>query len=651
MCGIAGILNLQNPHPVTAETLTGMIAYLQHRGPDQHGYYRDPSCAMVSTRLSILDIAGGQQPIPNEDESLWIVYNGEVFNDLPLKAEMEHKGHVFRTQTDTEVILHLYESYGRDAISRLNGQFAIAIWDKNTRSLFLARDRVGIRPLFYTEFEGQLLFASEIKAFFAVPGWSPSIDHDALSQIFTYWAPLSPKTTYKNVFELPPGNTMLVKNGNIKIEPYWQLDFSSVDYSISETDALEKFEHLLIEAAQDRLRADVPVGAYLSGGLDSSTITAVIQNFSEAPLETFSIGFSTPQYDERQFQQQMASVLRVNHHSITCTPREIGEVFPDVTWHTETPVLRTSPAPMYLLSQLVHANHYKVVLTGEGADEILGGYDIFKEDYIRRFVARDPQSLLRPKLFQALYPEIPQLTQNNAFLQAFFGRDILETSAPFYAHHLRWSNTARTQRFFKEPGTIEQNPFSYPVQLPENFLSWNSLSQAQYIEIATFMSPYLLSAQGDRMGMANAVEGRYPFLDYRLIEFANTLPPGMKLRGLQEKWLLRKFARKLLPKEIWHRRKRPYRAPIHHSFFPESKGLPYVEELLNPAAIQQSGLFKPAAVQKLTQKAQNSDQLSEIEEMALVGILTTQLVNHLFIQKQHQIPKRNASTPLLAINR
>ena len=650
MCGIAGIAKKLNNSTISIETLKSMIAYIQHRGPDQYGAYRDNHCGMVNTRLSILDIEGGQQPIANEDESLWIVYNGEIYNYLNLREHLITLGHQFRTHTDTEVILHLYETYGPFALSFLNGPFALAIWDSKERSLFLARDRMGIRPLYYFQDQNQLAFSSEIKAFFGIPNWQPEINLLALQQIFTYWGPLTPHTIFKNVFELPAGSYLIFKNGEAKIENYWSLNFSK-NNNKSDQYYQDEFEELLINSAQIRLRADVPVGAYLSGGLDSSTTTAIIQQFSEAPLETFSIQFSTPQYDEQSFQKQLVSSLKVNHHSITCTPEDIGEIFPEVIWHTETPILRTSPAPMFLLSKLVNKNNYKVVLTGEGADEILAGYDIFKEDYIRRFVARNPYSKLRPKLFNALYPEIPQLSQNSSFLQAFFSKDITQTGSPYYSHHLRWSNTARTNRFLQDSRAGDLSLGDYPVDLPDDFMSWSPLSRAQYLEMTTFLTPYLLSSQGDRMAMAHSVEGRYPFLDYRLVEFANRLPDHLKLRGLQEKWILRQVAKKMLPKEIWQRRKRPYRAPIHHSFLNNGKSLDYINELFNEKSLKDSYLFKPASVQKLVTKAKSTPQISEIEEMALVGMISSQLFYRQFIQKEHTKPQFNQTVPFQLVDR
>lgn len=649
MCGIAGIINLRESAPPDMQTLKGMIAMIQHRGPDQFGIFRDPTCGLVNARLSILDLAGGQQPIANEAKTLWIVYNGELFNDLELKKILLSKGHQFQTQTDTEVVLHLYEEYGPEFLQMINGQYAMAIWDTLRKTLFLARDRIGIRPIYYTQLNNQFLFASEIKAFLAVPGWQASIDRDVLQEIFTYWGPLSPRSIFKNVHEVPPGHYLLLNSWGPELQSYWNPDFSKSANKRTEEDLMAEFEHLLIDASQIRLRADVPVGAYLSGGLDSSTIAAVIDRFSEAPLETFSIQFEDARYDESDFQNQMVKKLNVNHNTIFCSSEDIGAVFPEVIWHTETPILRTSPAPMFLLSKLVHEHGYKVVLTGEGADEMLGGYDIFKENKIRRYIAAHPQSSHGRDLYAQLYPEIGQLDPSSPFLQAFFGKDIQNTSSPFYSHHLRWSNTARSHRFFLEANRSDMLQGEYPISLPASFANWTPLAQAQFLEIKTFLTPYLLSSQGDRMAMAHSVEGRYPFLDYRLMEFANQLPDQLKLNDMQEKWILRQFASKLIPAEISNRRKKPYRAPIHHSFLhPNNKE--QTEFWFRTEKLEDSGIFSPSPAQKLLQKAMRSQQLSEMEEMAFVGILSTQYVHHYYVARNFSPPQFKKSISLKTID-
>jgi asparagine synthase (glutamine-hydrolysing) len=335
----------------------------------------------------------------------------------------------------------------------------------------------------------------------------------------------------------------------------------------------------------------------------------------------------------------MAGFLGTEHYFLQCEYADISEALPRVIWHTETPILRTSPVPMFLLSQLVRSHHFKVVMTGEGADEFLAGYDIFKEMKIRRFWAVDPESKYRPKLLTQLYPNIRNISASKAFLTGFFRKDLEQTDSPFYSHLVRWHNTARTMRFFSESSLRNQTvePFLPDLLLPPNFRNWPSLSQAQYIEIMTFLSPYLLSSQGDRMAMAHSVEGRYPFLDHRVIEFCNRLPPEMKMPVLHEKWLLKQLGSKYLPESIWRRRKRPYRAPIHHSFFTPSPPA-YVTELLSSAYTADAGYFEPMGVQMLYGKAlhssENGTRLSEVEEMALIGILSTHLVHQQFVRDQ-----------------
>lgn len=631
MCGIAGVVNLRENKPVSVETLTDMLGAIRHRGPDGSGIYRDAWAGMGNVRLSIIDISGGDQPIGNEDGSVWIVFNGEIFNYVELRPELEKRGHQFTTHSDTEIIVHLYEDYGPDCLKYLNGQFAIAIWDEKKRSLFLARDRVGIRPVFYTQTQsGQLVFGSEIKAILAHPEVKAEIDSDALRETFTYWSPFSPHSIFKGIYELPPAHYMVVENGQKTIAPYWELDFAPDQTERSTQEYMDELESLLIDATQIRLRADVPVGAYLSGGLDSSLTTAIIRNYNPNRLDTFSISFSDPAFDESRFQGTMADHLGTDHHVVFCNYQDIAESFPDVIYHTETPILRTAPVPMYLLSGLVRKNNFKVVMTGEGADEFLAGYDIFKEMKIRRFWAQDPESTIRPRLLSRLYPDINRLSASGAFLTAFFKKDLTLTDSPYYSHKIRWNNTARTWRFLSG---VENRPTEpEDMTLPQGFWAWPPLNQAQYLEVRTFLSPYLLSSQGDRMAMGHSVEGRYPFLDYRVIEFCNRLPPGLKMPVLVEKWLLKQLGKKYLPESIYRRVKKPYRAPIHRSFF-DPQPPDYVRDLLSEETIQQTGYFEPLAVKKLVQKAAGGANLSEIEDMALVGILSTQLVDHHFIRK------------------
>lgn len=636
MCGIVGKLNLETGRPpVTAEEMARMLAMIRHRGPDEFGAYVDGQIGLGNARLSIIDLAGGRQPIHNEDGSLWIVYNGEVFNYPELRRELEAAGHRFYTDTDTEVIVHLYEERGADFVTALNGQFALALWDNRRRELMLARDRVGIRPLYYATVAGRLLFASEVKALLADPLLEPRLSLPALAEAFTFWTTLSPHSAFEGIVTLPPGHLLRVRDGRLTLQRYWALDYT-VDANAAPLDeAADELRDLLTDAARIRLRADVPVGVYLSGGLDSSTTATLVKQYAGRRLRTFGIAFSDAAYDERDHQAAMVRHLDTEHSQVECAAADVAADFPEVVWHAEMPLLRTSPAPMYRLSGLVHDHDFKVVLTGEGADEILGGYNIFKEARLRRFWARRPDSALRPQLLGQLYPYVGRLAQENpSYLQAFFGQGLADTDDPFYSHRLRWRNTARCQRFFAPEvaaATAGLDPLAgLAAQLPAAFGRWDPLAQAQYLETTIFMSEYLLSSQGDRMAMAHSVEGRYPFLDYRVIEFCGRLPARYKLAGLREKAILKRAMAGLLPDSIVRRPKQPYRAPIASAFL--GAGAPdYVRELLSPEAVRTVGLFSPGAVERLYAKAGRGLPLSEGDEMALVGILSTQLLQQRFV--------------------
>jgi asparagine synthase (glutamine-hydrolysing) len=621
-----------------AETqLREMLATLRHRGPDEFGILLDHEIGMGNARLSIIDLGGGSQPIANEDETLWIVFNGEIFNYIELRADLESRGHRFRTSSDTEVILHLYEEFGPDCLNQMNGQFAIAIWDTNKRRLFLGRDRLGVRPLFYAQNGNTLLFASEIKSILADRRITAELDPAIVEQVFSFWAPLSPNTVFRGIKELPPGHFLIADRDNLRIESYWKNKFpiaGARNGKQSVEDIIEQFRTLLIDACRIRLRADVPVGAYLSGGLDSSTIASIVRRHTSNKLVTFSIAFSDQQFDESEFQREMAAHLGTDHHVVHATHADIGQAFPDVIWHTEVPITRTAPVPMFLLSKLVRNTGFKVVLTGEGADEFLAGYDIFKESKVRRFWAGQAKSKWRSLLFKRLYPDISGLSRSNpAVLAAFFGEGLADVDSPWYSHAVRWRNSRRSCRFLSQSSTgpNDRNLEQLASALPADFMNWHPLARAQYLEITVFLSQYLLSSQGDRMGMANSIEGRFPFLDYRIVEFCNGLDPRLKLRCLKEKWLLKQAALPLLPDAIRRRPKRPYRAPIHRSFFNASTP-DYVRELLSAKSLNASGLFKAAAVEQLVRKIESGAPIGETDDMALVGILSTQLVDHQFVK-------------------
>ena len=634
MCGIAGYLNLRKNEAPSELMLRQMLAMIRHRGPDQFGIYLGDGIGMGNARLSIVDLASGQQPIATEDERFWIVYNGEIFNHRELRIELEAKGHRFETHCDTEVFLHLYEQEGPVCLRRLNGQFSVAIWDSLERELFIARDRLGIRPLFYHLRDDVFVFGSEVKALAVHPAVQLEIDPVAFDQIFTGWSCLPPRTAFQGIHQLAPGHFALINENGIRIKRYWQPAFAgsqSEDLNVPdfETELLETLGELLSDSTRLRLLADVPVGAYLSGGLDSSVIAALVRRFATGRVDTFSIAFTDSTFDESEHQRRMARHLGTDHQVVEASHENIGDIFPDVVWHCEMPLLRTAPAPMFLLSRLVNRSGYKVVMTGEGADEFLAGYDIFKEAKIRAFWSRQPGLTSRPKLFQRIYPDLQNLSKlGPKYLASFFGERLTEVGAPDYSHAIRWRNTRRIQRFFSADLSArirhQAKPLLDSVPLPDGFSDWSVLARAQYLEVVTFLSPYLLSSQGDRVAMAHSVEGRFPFLDYRVVEFCSRLPEKFKLPALRDKYLLRKLARNLLPEDICSRPKKPYRAPIHRSFF-NPRAASYVRELLSEKALREAGLFHPDAVTKLVAKVDQGLALGETDDMALAGIVSSQL--------------------------
>ena len=638
MCGICGIITADIGRRPT-RVLKRMVLRLRHRGPDEYGLFEDEWASLGHARLSIIDLSTGSQPIHNEDGSLWIVYNGEVFNYLELREELLKEGHRFYTRSDTEVFLHAYEQYGPECLQRINGQFALAIWDRKECELFLARDRIGIRPVYYYRAPQLLAFASEMKSLFLLPGFQTRLDPLALKETLTLWATQAPRTPFEGIEELEPGCFLIyqARGQALQRKKFWDIGFENpaAEDKNSLERCKEEFRSLLIDATKIRLRADVPVGAYLSGGLDSSVITAIVKRFTDTPLRTFSISFQDLVFDESSYQRKVVSHLGTEHQEILCTNRAIAEAFPQVVWFAEKPLLRTAPAPLILLSRLVRENGFKVVLTGEGADEFLAGYNIFKEAKIRALWARNPSSSLAPQLLQRLYPylESPSAGKRSHF-QFFFRQGLTETHLPYYSHLVRWRNTSRIRSYLA--GELQDRIHHYdPVekfteQLPAGFEKWHLLHKAQYIEIKTFLSAYLLSSQGDRVAMANSVEGRFPFLDYRVMEFCTRLPPHYKLRGLNEKYLLKMAFQDELPPEVIQRAKHPYRAPIHRSFF--CPGAPdYVDALLSEQTVRQKGYFDPRNVQRLVEKCKRPGTfVSEVENMALAFVLSVQLLDELF---------------------
>ena len=654
MCGIAGILNVTRTEPPSLDTLGAMIGAIRHRGPDAFGVFRDASVGLAHARLSIIDLATGDQPMTNEDGTLWLVFNGEIFNYVELRSELETLGHRFRTKSDTEVILHAFEAWGNNCWERFNGQWAVALWNTMTHSLTLCRDRVGVRPIYCHAGGGRLRFASEIKSLFADPGVPRGLDRRGIAQVFTYWASIAPQSVFSGIEEMPPATVRVYdRNGGMKEERYWTPRFPESEpvkvMTFLEASA-QLLDHLRRATALRMLRADVPVGSYLSGGLDSSLIARLGRESAHGSFQTFSIRFADAEFDETQFQRSLARTLDSVHNEIVVSRQDIAVAFPDVIRHTERPILRTAPAPLFLLSRAVRQAGIKAVLTGEGADEFIAGYDLFREAKVRAFWANEPSSTVRPQLFDRLYPYLARSPkQARGMALEFWRRGLLDISNPGFSHEPRWSTTSSLKRFFSEDTrrTLAEQPAPDPLaELPEGFRRWEPLARAQYLEITTLLSPYLLSSQGDRMLMAHSVEGRFPFLDADVMAFTDGLPGHYKLAGLEEKQVLKHAAIGLVPDEIRKRKKQPYRAPDASSFI-GADAPAYVEEMFDEATVRSIGVFSVEAAKGLYQKCRTRQErsgeaglFSNTDNMAFVGILSTQLLAHEYLTE----PRPSASS-------
>ncbi|MBC7278368.1 asparagine synthase (glutamine-hydrolyzing) [Nocardioides sp.] len=640
MCGICGVLSsTEVPDPAL---IRRMLGALTHRGPDGSGYYRDERVALGHTRLAIVDTVGGTQPMSSRScrssaghEQVWVTFNGEIYNHVELAAQLRSRGHVFDTRSDTEVIVHAWEEWGPGSFERFNGQWALAIWDRRTGSLVLSRDPFGVRPLFYTRAGGQLLFASEVKALYASPDVPRELDPAGLAQALTLWSAVAPRTVFRDVAQVPPGSYLSFRDGVEVERRYWAPSFppaGAEELTDLEANA-EALRTALTAATRLRFeRSDVPVAAYLSGGIDSAVTAATIaagraMSGASAPLHTFSLRFAEAEFDEGGFQALMAERLGTVHHDVVVGERDIAEVFPQVVRHAETPLLRTAPAPMFLLSRLVREAGFKVVVTGEGADEVLGGYDIFREAKIRDLWLRDPSAA--EAAVGQLYPWMHRSpNQAPAFARHFFSRNLAADDLAM-SHRPRWDSTAvLTSMLRPELRSLGGAAEGVVAAMPAAAASWDPVARAQWLEMTTLLPGYILASQGDRMLMGNSVEGRFPFLDPHVAELAGRIPAEHKIWGMDEKHLLKRAFADLVPDQILHRPKQPYRAPDAASFF--AGGTPdWVFDVTSSTALEAAGVFRPELVQRLLEKAARTGGrgLGNTDNMRLVAVLSTQLLH------------------------
>ncbi len=639
MSGIVGFYT-KNATADPLGVLMRMLTRIKHRGSDYNGVFVSNFVGLGEGQRLLAIKQTQNIPFSNKDEDLWIVWSGAVFNRSFLSSKLLNKAHQLKTDSDAELILLLYQEFGVGCLDMINGQFAFSIWDSMKQELFLARDRMGICPLYYSISNNGFVFASEMKALFEYPHLTPKISAKSLTQTATFWAPLTPNTIFEGISELSPGHYLKLNSDGLQTKAYWDFPvYMPEEYSqYNLAESIDQFDELFSNAVSIRTQQDEPYGAYLSGGIDSSVTTAYIKKLHpDLNLDTFSISFTNPDFDESAYQNIAVDYYKTNHSKVICSDADIANNFKEVVWHAESTLLRSSPAPMFMLSKLARKSNIQTVVTGEGADEILGGYNIFKEATIREFWAKEPSSKYRPLLLKKLYPYLSQMgNTNDMALRMFFGYKLTETSSPVYSHLLRWNNTARIKNFFSsniKDEIKDYNPVEeFSDKVKSKLKGVDLLSRAQWIEATIFTSSYLLSSQGERMAAANSVEGRFPFLDHRLIEMCMKLRPEYRLNGLKEKYLLKTMMKNKVPQEIIARQKQPYRAPIASSL--GSDNTPdYIQEMLSKEKIISMGFFDYEKVRILLEKMKMRHQITEIDNMALTAILSTQILHSCFIEK------------------
>ncbi|MBU0485477.1 MAG: asparagine synthase (glutamine-hydrolyzing) [Proteobacteria bacterium] len=621
MCGITGVYAMGG-RPVERDLLKAMADKLVHRGPDDEGYYLDGELGFGFRRLSIIDLAHGNQPHFNEDKSLVSVCNGEIYNYRELKEELTAKGHTFATACDVEVLVHLYEEHGPAFLQRLNGQFALAIYDRRKKTLFLARDQVGIAPLFYTVANGAFIFGSEIKAILVHPEVRREVELTGLDQIFTFPGLVSPYTMFKDIHSLKPGHYLLVGPGKVEEREYWDLVYPLENESESakaESYYSETLDELLRRAVSSRLQADVPVGFYLSGGLDSSLIAAMINSCRpDEKFHSFSIGFTQEEIDERKYQKLMTERLNSIHHEILFDWPDIGTRLQDAIYHAESPLKESYDTCSLALSEMVRQNGIKVVLTGEGSDELFGGYVGYRFDSLRQNQDEEDdyvEAQLEGQIRQKFWGDDRFLYERNFY-------KFRETKEALYAEGIRGSLPEFAS---EEKALINQSRFNgrHPGH------------KRSYADFKLRLADHLLADHGDRVSLANSVEARYPFLDINVIEFARTIPINLLLKDGVEKSIVKKVAAKYLPAQVIDREKFGFVAP--GSPFLLKHNREWINDLLSFEKIKREGYFNPETIERL--KVLYSDEKFSLNQTFDNDLLMIVLTFEIFLELFH-LPDR-----------
>jgi asparagine synthase (glutamine-hydrolysing) len=599
MCGICGIVSYSIDNPIDPFALKRMCQLLIHRGPDDEGFFIENGIGLGMRRLSIIDLASGYQPMCNENEAIWLVFNGEIYNYQTLRSQLERQGHIFKSNSDSEVIVHAYEEYGDDCVDWLNGMFAFAIWDSTKQRLLLARDRLGIKPLYYAFMREQLIFGSELKAVISHPSVAPDIDIEALDLFLSLEYIPAPKTIILGVNKLAAGHRLILQNDQVRVERYW--DITRKQIRLSEEDCIGQLSELIQDSVSMRLMSDVPLGAFLSGGIDSNTVASFMNDDQPEPIRAFSIGFHNKTYDELTYAQQAAKYLGAVHYTELFDP-DVLSLTERLVGHLDEPLADFSIFPTYLVSKLA-SQYVKVVLSGDGGDEIFAGYETYIAQYYDSIYGYVPAWLRNnffPKLMNLVPPQPAKKGPINK-AKRFIEGAALEGNL----QHSRWMiflNSAEKRSLYQPWLQNSLNGSSAESLLLSKFNQappFDSLSRQQYVDVKTYLADNILT-KVDRMSMAVSVETRVPLLDHRVVEFALNLPSSLKLRGQKTKIALRKVANRRVPEEIINKPKQGFSIPLKHWLRGPLK--PLMTDLLSEETVRARGYFEPQIIDSWMQE-------------------------------------------------
>lgn len=631
MCGIAGLFQTETAPADLPGVVAGMLGAIAHRGPDGLGYAVDDRCAMGTVRLAILDPAHGAQPFTDAEGRFWLCYNGEIYNYRELRAELEANGHAFRTRCDTEVVLEAWRAWGAGALPRFNGGFAFALYDRRDDRLVLARDRYGKRPLFFSRHHKGLVFASEMKAFLAVPGFSFRQDPAQIAAILAQWTPLPHQSGFEGIENLPMGCWLSVQGGVVSRHTYAALRFDEGPAVSSQAEARALIQARLRESVAMRLRSDVEVGVYLSGGVDSAIVGHLTRQITHRSMSTFSVEFADAVFDESAEQRLMAEHLGSRHHALRVTLDDIAGACPEAVYHAEVPAFRSAFIPMFLLSSLTREAGIKVVLSGEGADEAYLGYDLFKETLLRAAWAESDEDLRRDRLMR-LYPHYDHFDPKDIAAVTGLYQQFAEERMPgLFSHELRFQNGRFSVRLMRDAGDPFAALSALVADCPE-YQAMTPVERAQWLEYKTLLPGYLLSTQGERMSLAHGVENRCPFLDKAVVDLGG----AVNLRfddGFDEKRLLRDAFAPDLPEAVVRKRKFPYRAPDAAAFAAARPD--YLELVESEAELSALPFLDARFARRLTRKVLTgpAETVSTKENQTFLFLLSTVLLHHAFVRR------------------